>query len=249
MKIKWWIAVGVVLFLCAPMQAQAKKELMLSKEQDFDAGPALDRGRFRHDCSELYYVDLGENIEGHAAGFPQLFLSRHVHPHAGRPSRNHGDAVWKFLFRPGTRLPGTAPRRTIRKSGCCIWKSSPAVSGSPSEPKNARAATRRFTFRRPISAGTSVPFSGVRGGQANFPPTDRLQKTEPGHADPDPRLPFHPHPHRRLPEGGVLAFGESLRGVRVRPLRLRAGLLRPLQFLAHPGPALGKLRGRQAQCA
>ncbi len=62
------VVLGIVLFFSAP--AHAKNELMLSKEQLFDGGPALDNHRFRDDCSELFYVDKGENIEDMRRDFP-----------------------------------------------------------------------------------------------------------------------------------------------------------------------------------
>ncbi len=46
---------------------------MLSKEQLFDSGPALDFGHSRSDCSALYYVDLNENIPDMRRDFRNYF--------------------------------------------------------------------------------------------------------------------------------------------------------------------------------
>jgi len=59
MKIKI-IAVAVMIVLIHSSLVFAKQELMLSKEQQFDAGPAID-GHYR-DCEALFYVDSGKDV-------------------------------------------------------------------------------------------------------------------------------------------------------------------------------------------
>ncbi|MFQ5449286.1 MAG: hypothetical protein ACE5E9_01585 [Nitrospinaceae bacterium] len=60
MKIKILFGItAAVLFASSPVLA--KQELMLSKEQLFDGGPAID-GELHHDCEQLFYVDAGKDV-------------------------------------------------------------------------------------------------------------------------------------------------------------------------------------------
>ncbi len=68
MKGKILIAGLIVLFLSAP--AHAKNELMLSKENIFDAGPAIDPPGARGNCDALFYIDAGDNLENLRREFP-----------------------------------------------------------------------------------------------------------------------------------------------------------------------------------
>ncbi|GJL77521.1 MAG: hypothetical protein NPINA01_05100 [Nitrospinaceae bacterium] len=65
------LVLGVLLFLIHSSVVFAKQELMLSKEQLFDTGPAIDdRSR---DCDQLYYVDSGEDIADMRRDFAYYF--------------------------------------------------------------------------------------------------------------------------------------------------------------------------------
>jgi hypothetical protein len=70
MKIKV-IALGVLIVLIHSSLVFAKQELMLSKEQQFDTGPAIDN---RHrDCEALFYVDSGKDIADMRRDFRNYF--------------------------------------------------------------------------------------------------------------------------------------------------------------------------------
>jgi len=72
MKIKIFFG-GLILVLVCSSVVFAKQELMLSKEQMFDSGPALDRHPFSSDCEALYYVDLKEDVEDMRRDFRNYF--------------------------------------------------------------------------------------------------------------------------------------------------------------------------------
>lgn len=64
--------VGMLVFLIHSSLVFAKQELMLSKEQIFDSGPAIDTD-FRGDCEQLFYVDSGEDVADMRREFPNYF--------------------------------------------------------------------------------------------------------------------------------------------------------------------------------
>ena len=70
MKIKIFI-VGIMIVLIHSSLVFAKQELMLSKEQQFDTGPAID-GHHR-DCEALFYVDSGKDIADMRRDFRNYF--------------------------------------------------------------------------------------------------------------------------------------------------------------------------------
>lgn len=55
------LVLGVLIILLNSTFVSAKQELMLSKEQLFDSGPAID-GNSLCDSAQLYYVDSGEDV-------------------------------------------------------------------------------------------------------------------------------------------------------------------------------------------
>ena len=59
MRIKIFIA-GILIVLIHSSLVFAKQELMLSKEQQFETGPAIDGHHM--DCDSLFYVDSGKDI-------------------------------------------------------------------------------------------------------------------------------------------------------------------------------------------
>jgi len=64
--------VGIWIVLLNASFVFAKQELMLSKEQLFDTGPAID-GDSRCDFAPLYYVDSGEDVADMRRDFPYYF--------------------------------------------------------------------------------------------------------------------------------------------------------------------------------
>ncbi len=65
------IVVGIMIVLIHTSLVFAKQELMLSKEQLFDTGPAIDdRNR---DCEALFYVDSGKDIADMRRDFRNYF--------------------------------------------------------------------------------------------------------------------------------------------------------------------------------
>ncbi len=70
MKIKI-IVVGIMIVLIHSSLVFAKQELMLSKEVQFDSGPALDN--HHRDCDALFYVDSGEDIADMRREFRNYF--------------------------------------------------------------------------------------------------------------------------------------------------------------------------------
>jgi hypothetical protein len=71
MRIKIFI-LGIWIVLLNFSLVFAKQELMLSKEQLFDSGPAIDED-YRCDSATLYYVDSGEDIADMRRDFPYYF--------------------------------------------------------------------------------------------------------------------------------------------------------------------------------
>ena len=70
MKTQWWIALMAVFFLSVSAPVHAAKELMLSKENIFDTGPAIDPPGPRGSCDSLFYIDSGQNVENLRREFP-----------------------------------------------------------------------------------------------------------------------------------------------------------------------------------
>jgi len=70
MKIKI-IIVGVMIVLIQSSLVFARQELMLSKEQQFDASPSIDS--FHTDCDSLFYVDSGKDIPDMRRDFRNYF--------------------------------------------------------------------------------------------------------------------------------------------------------------------------------
>ena len=76
MKIKI-IVVGIMIVLIHTSLVFAKQELMLSKEQLFDTGPAIDdRNR---DCEALFCVDSGKTSPTCAGIFAIIFVKGCTH--------------------------------------------------------------------------------------------------------------------------------------------------------------------------
>ena len=71
MRVKIFV-LGILIVLVHASLVFAKQELMLSKEQQFDTGPAID-SNFRDDCDQLYYVDSGEDVADMRRDFPYYF--------------------------------------------------------------------------------------------------------------------------------------------------------------------------------
>jgi len=65
------IVVGIMIVLIHTPLVFAKQELMLSKEQLFDTGPAIDD--HHRDCDALFYVDSGKDIADMRRGFRNYF--------------------------------------------------------------------------------------------------------------------------------------------------------------------------------
>ena len=70
MKIKI-IVVGIMIVLIHTSLVFAKQELILSKEQLFDTGPAIDNSH--RDCDSLFYVDSGKDIADMRRDFRNYF--------------------------------------------------------------------------------------------------------------------------------------------------------------------------------